>query len=254
MKATNVFAIVSGLAASGALAQQSPYYLTNGDGQQVCVVQNGVETNRWSTGLYNYPIAVSGGQVRICDGQGFGQQGKAYDLNGNFQGNLQQRAEGSFTLDGTSDGTFNYYASSGGTLFRTDLDWGNVTQLYQVGSVAYAGLTYDAKNKSIWSWDGTFIRQQDLATGNFISSFDTGNGNNCGLAWEPSSDTLWMYSQGSNQLRQYDKSGNLLNTVSWNNPFGDNVIGGEFEIGKVPAPGAATLLGIGGLMAGRRRR
>lgn len=241
------------LALSGsAMAQSSVYYVTNGDQQVVCAVQNGVEINRWSTGLYSYPIAVSNGQVRVCDGQGYGAQGQAYDLNGNSQGALQQRAQGSFMLDSTSDGKYNYYWGDG-TIYRTDLDWGNVTPLFSANGFSFGGITWDGKNNTLWTTDYYNSCYQYDFSGNLVSSFAVGQGDE-GLAWEPATDTLWMYTQGSNQFRQYDKSGNLLQTVPWNNPFGDNVIGGEFETTAIPAPGAAALLGVGGLMASRRRR
>jgi hypothetical protein len=218
------------LAATGAMAQSSPYYLTNGDGRHVVVAQNGVETNRWEVGIYCYPIAVSGGQVRICDGNGFGAPGEAYDLDGNFVEALQQRAEGSFILDSTTDGTFNYY-SNDATLYRTNLDWSDATPLFSVTGGLFS-ITYDSRNESIWVTGGALVTEYSLATGQQMAQFNSGEDNNCGLAYEPSSNTLWMFRQGSNQFRQYDRDGTLLDTVAWDNPFGDNVIGGEFEISR----------------------
>ena len=67
MKTTQLILLLA--MAGGAVAQSSVYYVTSGDQQTVCAVQNGVQINRWSTGLYGYPIAVSNGEVRVCDGQ-----------------------------------------------------------------------------------------------------------------------------------------------------------------------------------------
>jgi hypothetical protein len=227
-----VVAAAGCLGASGAMAQSSPYYLTNGDGRQVVVVQEGNETFRWDTGIYCYPIAVSGGQVRVCDGNGFGVPGAAYDLEGNFLEQLEQRAEGSFILDSTTDGAFNYY-SNDNTLYRTNLDWSDATPLFGVAGGLFS-ITYDSRDESIWVTGSNLVTEYSLATGQQMAQFDSGNGNNCGLAYEPATNSLWMYSQGSNLFRQYDKDGTLLNSVAWNNTFFDNVIGGEFELSRGP--------------------
>ena len=73
-----------------------------------------------------------------------------------------------------------------------------------------------------------------------------------GLALDPADDTLWVGTYYNNMMTQYKKDGSYVQTVFVNGLGG--AMGMEFDVTGIPAPGAAALLGVGGLVASRRRR
>lgn len=245
---TALIGAACGLAAS-ASAQTEVLYTTNGDGGTMTMYQGGIGT-QVSTHVRGYPITVNQ-SVWIGDYNGNQPNSLEYDLAGNATGGSVPYSAVN-AIDATSDGTFGYELGgafgSSATVYRlgADLDSTGRTTLFSVsGDSRFVGITYE--NGSLWISAATNIYEYDLA-GNLLSSFAHNEGDGHALAYESSTGTLWT--ARGNQLWQYDLSGNLLQNITTNMSAGNNW-GAEFAI---PAPGTLALLGLGGLVAARRRR
>lgn len=236
-----------------------PYNIYN---NQVYVAQGGTINQTLNlNGPYEHNLTVAGGEIRTYGGASYGQPGYNYDLNGSFLGQ-QYNANGTYQQDiyygpdAATDGKYNYVNDYGwGYVMRFDRNWQNGTVLF--GQGGYGGITVDRNDGNLWILDtwGQTIKKTDMS-GNVITSFSDGNLYNQYLALAMDVDgTLWAL-QGNgmgNGWRQYDTSGNLLSTGNF--PGGSfNIGSAEFDWNAVPAPGSAALLGLGGLVASRRRR
>src|SRR5262249_47433698 len=141
---------------------------------------------------------------------------------------------------------------SSGTVYRSNLDFSNAQPIFNVSNLSDdVGITYDPTDSTLWVSGQSEIRHYDLS-GNQLGGFNHSSGRGW-LAYEPDSDTLWYVRNGSNEIDQYSKAGQLLQQVQVNGLAANNW-GAEFAMKAVPAPGAAALMGIGGLVASRRRR
>lgn len=251
---------VVGLSALPASAQQTPFYVFDGDAQRGFIVQNGNATVFNTFGL-GYPVSV---RNTVWLGDRDNREAREFDLAGNPTGNTS--AGGPVItqiLDGTTDGINNYGGVfSAGRVTIANLDWSNQSVLFNLPDSA-AGITYDPTTNTLFVGLFNNQLQQYSLTGTLLNTFQTQFFMRS-LAYEALTDTLW-FAQGS-QVRQLDKSGNLLNTVNVTGTnfggFGNN-FGGEMPIirngggANAPEPGSAALALLGlsalGLWARRKR-
>lgn len=241
----------------GALAQQDPLYLTDGDGHRNFIVQNGSVQSVFGSvpSERAFGIAVAG-DVRTY-GYANPERGGGYDLAGNSNGNIYTYNAGSAIADGTTNGVdTNWAIDFFGTVYKYDRNWANGQQVWS--AQGYGGITYDPTDNTLWlSADRSAgIAHYDL-NGNPLGGFNTVGGLDWDLAYEPTSNSLWVsqaFNGPNTTLYNYDKNGTLIQSFSVPGLGAASFFGGEFEIGRVPAPGAAALMGLGGLVASRRRR
>ncbi len=157
------------------------------------------------------------------------------------------------TYDGTSDGTYNYYAqlfgSSGGPtvhdVYRTNLDWSNPQLLFSAPYPSY-GIAYDPDNTSLWIsyFDFvSFVIADYSLDGTLLSSFATSTGNYA-LAYDAADGTLW--SQYGGLLRQYSTDGTLLQSgaISGLSPasFGGEILNASDPPASTPEPATWPLI------------
>lgn len=249
------------LAALGAAqlstAQSSPYYITDGDASTMYIVQNGTLQSTITTYNLAYPIAV---RSTIILGHRDDAQAREFTLAGVATGNTWT-GNGSFSeiLDGTTDGTqYNYGITCCATtnvVVRADLHWQGSTALFNLpGNQSGWGIAYDTTTNHLYvSLGDRSVREFDLA-GNQINSFTPGAGPLAGLAYEPSTDTLWGKLNGGGTLYQYSKTGTLLNTVVVPGFSPNNDYGGEMGLAgaggaAVPALSWAGVVLLGALIA-----
>jgi hypothetical protein len=227
--------IAAGLLATTAMAQgpSSEYYITDGGSGLLSVVQGTTVVRSWTQRDTVMPIAVTN-TIKTYIQYG-GQFGSEYDLSGNWTGtDYPDVGPPGQNVDGATDGvSHNWLASWNGlAIWEYDLDWGNPVQL--IPNLQPTGVTYDGTSGHLWviNWADATIVEFDLA-GNALSKFSYGNqGDWLGcLAWEPATDTLWAEVFNTGELRQYDKAGNLLQSVTVPALAG-YAWGGEFQIGN----------------------
>jgi MYXO-CTERM domain-containing protein len=136
-----------------------------------------------------------------------------------------------------------------------DQDWGGLAVAFAPNRRS-SGITYDPVNDSLWvtNTQGFADRVQQYKTdGTFVSEFTIAIPGGYAIAYDAADDSLWVVeSFGSPSIHQFDKNGNNLQNLAING-ISNQVLGAEFAQ-RVPGPGAAGLLGLAGLAAGRRRR
>lgn len=139
-------------------------------------------------------------------------------------------------------------ASTTGASGSSTRDWQNPTRLFTLPS-SPTGITYDMNTGHPWiAHDGGVIEERTL-DGTVISSFPYGTGGIGSLAWEPATATLRGVVNGRDEIRNFSRTGTLLESV--NIPgLASNNWGGEFA---VPEPTTALLLALGAIGALRRR-
>lgn len=243
--------------ATCAMGQSQELFVYDQGGGVMYVVQGGAVQRQWSTGTSNWsPIAVSGGTVRASgffDGGG----GKEYDLFGTPTANIVGDVDGDNIYDSTSDGSNNYAVAFSNQFYKYDTLFNGQASVNNVGWFGElpGGIAYDGNANSLWisAWSGTNVREMDLNGNPTGRGFQAQDSLNMALAYEAASDTLWVVPRdtGSLILRQYSTSGTLMQTI--NLGIGGNFLSAEFAP-RVPSPASGAILGLGGLMASRRRR
>jgi hypothetical protein len=228
----------------------SRYYLTNGDGTILQVAQSGAVVTSWSTASTLYPLAVTNTVKVYNRGSGATGNGFEYTLSGTPTGVTfpWQGGPTGELLDGGTDAFAHNYASEwtgGNGIWQYTLNWTTPVKLF-TAPVSPIGITYDRNAGSLWiSLDGGNI-QQVTNTGTVLSQFNPGPGRWGALAWEPATDTLWAHSNGSGILRQWTKTGTLLQQA--NIPaLSSNIWGGEFSV-NIPEPTVLTSAIVGVLL------
>jgi MYXO-CTERM domain-containing protein len=253
-KAVSAVAI---LALSGvATAQNLPYYITSGDQSVMYHVQFGAVQNVVSTTFLDYPLAV---RNTIWLGNRDDGGATEYNLDGTLTGNTSAGGFGfSQLLDGAAgNNNLNYgIECCGGTNSVTvgNADWSGQSALFTLpNNTNGEGIAYDTLNDHIYviDFNGDFFRMS--TGGNVLFQSNHGYGGSlASLAYDVSSGTLWGYLRGTDDIINLALDGSTIGAVNVPGLSGvGNAFGGEMAI---PAPGAAALLGVGGLIAGRRRR
>jgi len=199
--------------------------------------------NTWTGVGFDYPIAVDS-TIRTTGGVE-GSAGGEYDLAGNFLGSTYTRGADGFsaTIDGTTDGTYNYTAShTTGDVIRFDSAWSNPVILFNTGRIGdTGGITYDPTDDTLWiTGFGTDVVEHYAMDGTWLSSFATGLGSGpIGvLALDHADGTLWLNLQGGNQhtFHQFSKAGVFLSSETYVTLSGHNILGGEFQYQDAGGP------------------
>lgn len=249
------------LLASAAVAQTDRLYassiiFTN----SLHSIQGGAVLNSVTrSGLDEAGLAVWG-DVRTTGRAG--GTGGLYDLSLAYQGVPYAFTGQPVRGDGTSDGTYNYaFSYPQRDLYRYDRNWQNPVVVCTLPMPNNMGITYDTSTGLFWGQTATGADQifSFDATGAVHSSFPTQGAApfQDGLAYEPSTDTLWTISEGFNQdpyLTQYTKSGAMLQQFQIPGFTDRSIRGLEFDLSVVPAPSSLALIAAGSLVAARRRR
>lgn len=253
MKFTTLAAGAALALAGAAGAQTSPAFLTGGYGDgPIYRVQGGSVTHSQTTTGWTPAMAVLGGKVQLA---GYGGGGVYPELNSSNltpTGNNINGITSSSSYGGTSDGKKIFaYNNSTGTIYSYDPGWTNPQNLCSSPYGFMYDLGYDASDNTLWG-SSSGVMYHFAMNGTPLGSFGVNNGSGTGIGVDNADGTIWMTQYCSNSIVQYNKSGGYLQTIN----LGGNVrTCGEWGIDfEVPAPGSAALLGLGGLMASRRRR
>lgn len=273
MKVSMVACLAAAAMGAGASAQTSKLYMQDAQpynifNNQVRVAQGGTVNQTFDLNSpYEHNLVVAG-DIRTYGGASYGQPGYRYDVNGGFQGqqynpNGNYGSDAYYGPDAATDGqNYNWsYDYGWGYVMRFDRNWQNGTVAFGYNS-NLGGITCNPQgnggNGSLWlleTW-ASQLREVDY-NGNTISGpyYDPAlSAGYSALARDPADGTLWaLQGNGSGDAwRQYDSNGQYITTGN----YGYSAFTGsaEFDMNAVPAPGAAALLGVGGLVVSRRRR
>ncbi|WP_438480168.1 PEP-CTERM sorting domain-containing protein [Oleiharenicola lentus] len=240
---------------------QTILYVANGDASQLQAIDTTTGSILFSatTSSLAYPIAVRE-TVSLGHRDNPGLTGNYDLLTGALIGNREVPTN-SFNwtqaLDGAASASHNYvlqWNSNSVQVYQTDLTWTNPTALFTVNDGNIMGMTYDLVANTLWFAGTTVIYQYDLS-GTLVSQFNHSAGDNGGLAYQASTDTLWLVPNDSSlALKQYSKTGALLNSLTVTGRSG-NIYGAEFQ--SIPEPSTYALLAIGGALlvfVNRRRK
>jgi uncharacterized protein (TIGR03382 family) len=277
-----------------ASAQSGRYYVTDESGfNQIWQFQGGLLVNQFPTvpaGGADGPIIVDGNTntIRSVKG-GFGggsapSPGSEYNFAGAPLGpvSLDFSAHAGFgrVIDAGFDGQ-NAYIVSGlfgaAGVFRYNADFSGPGAFVFAPNANAQGITVHPVTGNVWTSDYDlsggigFVREWDPNTGLQLSSFPVTNlagvnsERNTALAYDPTDNSFWMNAHvestlgfGFGELWQFDAAtGNFLQAIhaQQSDPTAPaNILYWGGEIFIVPAPGAAALAGLAGLIALRRRR
>jgi len=237
----------------------TPYYLTNGDGSTISVVQGNSIVDTITMSNRQYGIAVSD-TVRTI-GWSVADQGQEFQLDGTPTG-VTYTAFGQASLtDGATNGVDTNFGIrwNTGEIFAFDRDWENGVPLFTVSST-FGGIAYDTSNNTLWVNNRSSGETRNYSlTGTFLSSFTASSNVGWSLAYEEASDSLWYISDNiTGTLFNYSKTGALLEQVAIPGLTG-NILGGEMAIlgtSPIPEPSSVVLLGLGtiGFLFTQRRR
>lgn len=267
----------TGLLASSAIASTftgptSPYYLDNYYTKTIYVVQGTSVVNSfpWAYGAdangdpYNEGNLAVSSTVNTRPGSSpSGGQGGQYTLNGTPTGLTESHptpagVEDETSLDGTSDGLYNYYVQYFGqdshgnhieNVYQTSLTWQNPTELFSVqtapgSAYQYLGIAYDPTNQSLWISGNSSGAIKDYSlSGTLLHSFSSGHNQNAALGYDQADNTLWISDGQTNLLEQYSTTGTLLQSGTPTGLPYDWYLAGDFSSGTgVPEPTYIPLL------------
>lgn len=253
--AKRFLAMASGLASllvastATAAGPTSEYFITDGDSRRLVVVQGSSIIRNWTLRDNTYPIAVVD-TVRAYATYS-NNTGSEYKLDGTYTGvDYPFQGDAGQSLDGATDATSrNWLVSFNDSyVWQFTRDWKNPRQLFRLPSTP-TGITYDLKTGNFWIAHDQGVIEERKLDGTVLKSFSQGGGRVGCLAYEPATDTIWGVVNGRNTIRQYDKNGNILQSVEING-LASNNWGGEFA---VPEPAALLMLALGAATALRRR-
>lgn len=228
-------------AAVSALAQTDPYYLTDGHYVlQGVRVQDGAINLRWNLTGRHAALAIKD-TVRIY-GFYINDTGAEYDLAGSPTGvTYPWVGGGSLFADGTTDGQSRNWACSFTyrQIWQFTRDWANPSLAFSVPSPP-SGITYDPTTDHLWvvriHLEGASenVIEEYTTAGQLVSSFVySPNALDLlyGLAWEPSTGTLWGTYLGTNTVVQFSEAGALLQATQVEGLNNTQNFGGEFSMG-----------------------
>lgn len=240
-----------GVATSVPAANQTSYYLFDGDSSRAVVISNGVVVNTFATFSLGYPVAI---RESIWLGGRDDEGASEFGLNGVATGNSSSGGnQFSQLLDGaTGSNGKNYGVECCGevnSVTVADANWGNQAVLFNLrDNRDGAGIAFDKKNSSFYvsSFD-TVIDHYDIS-GTILGSFDLGI-SLVGLAYEELTDSFWGWQRDAQNLVQFDRSGTVLQSTFVagveGNPFGGEMRATEGLATNVPEPGTLALIALG---------
>ncbi len=215
-----------------ASAQTERLYITDGDEEQMAIVQGGVLIEIVPTHKKGYPIAVND-SVWIGDYSGHQPYSIEYDVDGKPTGNFGEY-DSVLAVDGASDGTRNFQLGGAfgayAKVYSADEDWQNERYMFRASGSDMVGITYDSVNQSIWVSDKNEFYEYNL-DGKRISRFEHSSGRGC-IAYETTTDTIWFITNSSERITQYSKTGEVLQVLSITGLIGNNW-GAEFAPNSV---------------------
>lgn len=254
---------------AAANAQQSPYYVTDGDSERLFIIQDGELVTQATTFSPAYPLYVDTNRLLILRRQG--DEVREFNLDGTPTGN-DTALPGNFDqlLDATTDGTNIYLGRccGGNEVLIADLDFSNIQTLFPVPGGVF-GLAYDPVREEllIASSDADTL-QRYTVDGTLVGTIPSPSGSgdlDRSLAYESASDTFWT--AAGSTITQFDRDGVILDTIIVPGLNTGNNWGGAFafsapppspvEATPVPTLGAyslAVLSALVGLLAWRQRR
>lgn len=247
MNIKNVCAIVVLLVASSSATAGliDKLFVTDGDRARLAIIEGTAATIK-TTYQRGFPLAVRD-SIWLGD-YSAPNPAVEYDLNGNATGNTMNTYTPVFGVDGAVNGATNYTLgnafTTSATVYSAASDWSGMTALFTVSGFDLVGITFDSVFDTLWISDQNSIYQYDLA-GTLLSQFSHVGGRGS-LAYEAASDTLWYVTNFSDTIRQYSKTGALLDTLQISGLTSNNW-GAEFAAGSgsVPLPTPLALLGLG---------
>lgn len=256
------FAFACALGAPAVAANQTAYYLFDGDHQSAVTILNGAVVNSFSVPSLGYPVAI---RDSIWLGDRDNQGASEYSLDGVATGSTTAAASSiSQLLDGTGAGLFNY----GVTCCRgpnivtvANADWSNQQALFAIDFDG-SGIALDTSSGNLFVSDfGNSLREYDLS-GNLLNHFMI-QSSLVGLAYEEATDSIWGWNRDSSSLDQYSTAGALMSSTGpinvgqygVSNPFGGEMrLTGSAPAVPEPATWAMMIGGLGVTGAALRRR
>jgi hypothetical protein len=237
---TSVVAIVAfALHAPIASAQTDPYYMSDGDGRRIIVVQGGAIVDSFPAvpAQRAFPIAIVN-EVRTT-GYAQGETGGEYLLDGTPTGNTYPLMQGNIMSDGTTNGdNINYGISFTGEVWQYDRDWDNGIFLFNSAAsdgIRKAGIAYDPSDGTLWlSADRAAGMYHYALDGTLLGSFPTAGNLDWNLALEPSTDTLWVSTFQNETLHHYAKDGTDLGDIVVPGMRPSSFFSGEFQFNFGP--------------------
>lgn len=254
-------ALLSATIAAPLAAQQTSYYIIDGDSQVGYIVRNGALQSTFSVASQDqypsYAFRFDQGNFVVVNRNGSSSQ--EYNAAGIATGvthalgsqNLDQ------LLDGGTDGLSTYSARFGSNtgVYKGDMNFGNQSLLFSLDNTY--GVTYG--NGSVWALTEGGLHQYTTG-GVFVNSFALNlGGRAAALAYESATNSLWFGLNGTGELYNYDLNGQEIGHLTVDGLGGNYWAGEMMNDGSsvVPEPSTYALMtaGLAGLgLAARRKK
>ena len=251
--------------AATAHAQATPYYILDGDAQRGFIIQGGVlqstfllpYTNGWP--LYAPRFDASGSTFLVSNRDASGAV--EFNASGTPTGTTYSNGGGvDQLLDGGTDGTYAYAVrccSTADGIYRGSMSFGGMSLLSSWGN---SGVTFANSIGHLFSLDFAGNLFELALDGTLLNTWGTQIGRPTALAYEASTNSLWLAANGTNQVYNYSLAGQRLSSMAVAGLAG-NFYGGEMANAVIVTPEPATLglfatglLGIAGVARRRRAR